>query len=97
MLNDRNVETRGLPHGANWAAVPIHDWAGPACSRVLLVGLARQWLQTVPIGGCPRAAVWLTGSCELRCVTGGCMSFGSRGCLVALCRHIYGIFTLEGA
>src|ERR1700761_6274419 len=49
------------------------------------------------IGRGRRAASWLAGGGEVHCVTGGCVGLGSRGCILAICRHIHGVFTLEGA
>ena len=60
--------------------------AGPACG-------CRQF----SIGGGRGAAGGLSGRGEIHRVTGGCRGLGRRGCLVAIRRHIHGVFTLEGA
>ena len=59
---------------------------GPGCGcRRFSIGVGRG------------AAGGLTGCGEVHCDTGGCRGFRSRGCLVAIRRHIHGVFTLEGA
>ena len=59
---------------------------GPACGfRRFSIGVGR------------RAAEGLSRRGEVHCVTGGCRGLWSRGCLVAIRRHIHGVLTLAGA
>ena len=56
VLNDRNMKSRGLPCGLDWSEASSHSRGDPAYSRVLQVGRARLWVETVlhrrgPLGG----------------------------------------------